>query len=74
MRKLNYDEIKNYKKVYVKYEKDGTVWFKPELNTDGIEDVFIDEELEIYTIDKKGSRLTDLERYIEIGGVEVYEI
>ncbi|WP_206459401.1 hypothetical protein [Anaerovorax sp. IOR16] len=74
MNELKYSDLQKGQKVFVEYEKDGCVWMEEtrECIHDGIETVKKDEEGRLYTIDAEGSILTDLEHYLEIGGIKIY--
>lgn len=73
---LKYEDIHNYKRVYVTYDKTSSTWGEETRQSciDGVEDVFIDDTGRVYTVDKNGSKLTDLDHYIECDGIKVYSL
>lgn len=73
-RKISYTELMNLNEVYVIYDKSDSVWMSHDSLSDGIETVKKDSSNVISLVDTKKSSLTDVERYIEIGGIEIFTI
>lgn len=76
MKELKYSDLHKEQKVFVEYEKDGCVWMEETRKAihDGIETVKEADNGELYLVDSKGSILTDVEHYLEIEGIKIYEV
>lgn len=75
MKKLHYADLEVGQKVFVKYDRSSATWCEEvnAINIDGIETVYQNEKGP-YLIDQNGSPLYDLEHYLEIEGIEIFEM
>lgn len=76
MKKLKYSDLYEGQKVYVEYEREGCVWSEEARGfiTDGVETVHKNENNVLYLVDARGSKLTDLQRYLDIEGIRIFSV
>lgn len=75
MKKLQFADLKVGQKVFVKYDRSGATWCDEvdAINIDGIETVCQDEK-GLHTVDKNGAPLHDLDHYLEVEAIEIFEV